>query len=88
LADLLEMNADTSVSTSNKKKSDKSGEKLDKLDKVYNEMKSKNKKLKKEIVEYKTENENLRSIFAEFQVEFKQNKKSEKLFEELTISDI
>ena len=76
---------DTAISSGTKKKS---GEKLDKLDKVYNEMKSKNKKLKKEISELKSDNENLRSIFAEFQVEFKQNKKSEKLFEELTIADI
>ena len=67
---------------------DKKGEKLDKLDKVYNEMKSKNKKLKKELQEMKDNNESLRSIFAEFQVEFKQNRKHEKMFNELTISDL
>lgn len=55
-------------------------DKLDKLDKVYNEMKQKNKKIKKELLEVKNENENLRSIFAEFQVEFRQNKKHEKMF--------
>ena len=77
-----------------KKKSSKSGEeskggeKLDKLDKVYNEMKQKNKKVKKELADSKKENENLRSIFAEFQVEFKQNKKHEKLFQHLTVSDL
>jgi len=49
----------------------KGGEKLDKLDKVYGEMKQKNKKLKKEVSDIKKENESLRSIFAEFQVEFK-----------------
>lgn len=32
--------------------------------------------------------ENLRSIFAEFQVEFKQNKKHDKRFEELTMGDM
>ena len=53
------------------KEETKGGEKLDKLDKVYNEMKQKNKKLKKELSDIKKENENLRSIFAEFQVEFK-----------------
>lgn len=58
------------MSSSDKKPSkgeeSKGGEKLDKLDKVYNEMKSKNKKLKKELSDIKKENENLRSIFAEF----------------------
>jgi predicted RNase H-like nuclease (RuvC/YqgF family) len=39
---------------------------LDKLDKVYSEMKNKNKKLKKEKEAMKGENETLRSIFAEF----------------------
>ena len=50
-------------------------EQLDKVDKVYHEMKQKNKKLKKELAEQKSENESLRSIFAEFQVEFRQNGK-------------
>ena len=61
---------------------------MDKLDKVYNEMKSKNKKLKKELVDSKSENETLRTIFAEFQVEIKQNKKHEKMFNELTVADL
>jgi len=41
---------------------------LGNLDKVYGEMKQKNKKLKKEIDEQKKEIKNLRSVFAEFQV--------------------
>lgn len=51
-------------------------------------MKSKNKKLKKELADSKNENESLRTIFAEFQVEFKQNKKHEKMFNELTVADL
>ena len=51
-------------------------------------MKSKNKKLKKEIGEARSETESLRSIFAEFQVEFKQNRKHEKQFDQLTIADL
>lgn len=70
------------------KQSSAKTEKLDKLDKVYNEMKSKNKKLKKELADQKNENESLRTIFAEFQVEFKQNKKHEKMFNELTVADL
>lgn len=61
---------------------------LDKIDKVYSEMKSKNKKLKKEISSLKSENETLRSVFAEFQVEFKQNKMHEKDFMKLTMAEI
>ena len=93
LADLLEINNHMNESTSEAshaqpKKEKKSDGKLEKLDKVYSEMKGKNKKLKKELGEQKTENETLRTIFAEFQVEFKQNRKHEKQFEELTISDL
>lgn len=51
-------------------------------------MKSKNKKLKRELADSKSENESLRTIFAEFQVEFKQNKKHEKMFNELTVADL
>ena len=67
LADLLQM----STATADSNKTENSANKLDKLDKVYNEMKIKNKKLKKDVSEMKGENETLRSIFAEFQVEFK-----------------
>lgn len=67
---------------------DKKPKQLDKLDKVYSEMKSKNKKLKKEKESLKVENETLRSIFAEFQVEFKQDRKHEKDFHQLTIAEI
>lgn len=77
MADLLEMNnpkLDTTASSVNTSKREKKKD-LDKLDKVYNEMKTKNKKLKKELAESKNENETLRGIFAEFQVEFRQNKK-------------
>ena len=61
-------------------KDDKKKKGLGNLDKVYSEMKLKNKKLKNQIKEQKEQMENMRSIFAEFQVEFKQNKKHEKPF--------
>ena len=51
-------------------------------------MKSKNKKLKKELLDIRNENESLRSIFAEFQVEFKQGKKHEKMFNQLTLNNL
>ena len=96
LADLLDMNGNASSSKKGGESDlDKSGrkdkKKIDKLsnvDKVYNEMKQKNKKLKKEVQNQKDQTESLRSVFAEFQVEFRQNRKHEKLFEELTISDL
>lgn len=67
----------------------KTGKKqLEKLDKVYSEMKAKNKKLKKEKEETKQENETLRSIFAEFQVEMKQGRKHEKDFHDLTLGEV
>ena len=68
MADLLEMgNGDVKKDKKTNGK-DRSSEKnkLEKLDKVYNEMKNKNKKLKKEIAELKSDRETLRSIFAEF----------------------
>ena len=55
---------------------------------VYKELKTVNRKIKKELTESQSQNESLRSIFAEFQVEFRQNKKEQKLFGELTINDL
>jgi len=63
-------------------------ERLDKLDMVYNEMKHKNKALKKQMLEKNRENETLRQILADFEAQFKQNRKDEKLFEELTMGDV
>lgn len=77
LADLLEINGTSSnrkgESSIDKsaKKDKKKGEKLSNVDKVYSEMKSKNKKLKKEVQTAKGETDTLRSVFAEFQVEFR-----------------
>ena len=97
LADLLDINGAQSQSSVEKKsesseisqkKEKKKTEKLGSLDKVYSEMKSKNKKLKVDIGKAKNETESLRSIFAEFQVEFKQNRKHEKQFDQLTIADL
>lgn len=59
LADLLEMNGDKGSKSSKK-------DELGSLDKVYSQMKSKNKKLKKETAEMKNEIADMRSIFAEF----------------------
>ena len=46
----------------------KKSDKLGSLDKVYSEMKSKNKKLKKEIGDMKGQLSDMRTVFAEFQV--------------------
>ena len=99
LADLLEMGGPTNQSTAGDEKSEismiseksakkKRDKQLGSLDKVYSEMKTKNKRLKKEIADQKAQMGNLRSIFAEFQVEFKQNKKHDKTFEQLTMGDM
>ena len=102
LTDLLDMNTQPNTSNNDmsllggsfigqmdtKSSTDKKGKGLEKIDKVYSEMKNKNKKLKKEKEALKQENETLRSIFAEFMVEFKQDKKHEKEFHKLTISEV
>lgn len=95
LTDLLQMN-DTTVSDHKPQKEkakkqsskEKDGGNLSNMDKVYDVLKQKNKKLKKEIQEQKNETETLRGIFAEFQVEFKQGKKDQKMFNQLTVSDL
>ena len=47
-------------------KTKKDKDKLGSLDKVYSEMKSKNKKLKKEISDLKGKMADMRTVFAEF----------------------
>ena len=53
----------------------KQGGKLDKLDKVYNEMKQKNKYLKRQLHDQKAENETLKQVMVEFKQQFQQGGK-------------
>ena len=79
---------DTTTTEARKSSKNKEAKQLDKIDKVYSEMKQKNKKLKADLRDQKSTNETLRTIFAEFRVEFRQNKKQDKEFHQLTVADL